>query len=154
MKVRVDKLESDNDYLLKQLRTRSGVPILYRGQEADLYPNEIQDLLMAILYDARKSVADDSRRAHVLDDLLETNEFENLAGKKSEELKKLLRGYKKMDGATKQKLKDLGFEISESGPHYKLQFGDDHRYLAVLPKTGSDHHGGMNAAQEIINRVF
>ena len=60
-----------------------------------------------------------------------------------------------MTGPVRSTLKDLGFEITEDGKHYKLVYYGDSRYWTTLDKTPSDKaHGGKNAAQTIIRDMF
>ena len=51
-------------------------------------------------------------------------------------------------------MKDLGFEITEEGKHYKVTYYGDGRYQTTYAKTPSDVRGGMNSAQQTINIVF
>ncbi|GMU46359.1 MAG: hypothetical protein AMXMBFR26_11410 [Porticoccaceae bacterium] len=51
-------------------------------------------------------------------------------------------------------LEEMGFSITEEGKHYKLTFQDDDRYTFTLPKSGSDHRGGLNAASDIGRLLF
>ena len=51
-------------------------------------------------------------------------------------------------------MKDLGFEITEEGKHYKLTYYGDDRYQATFAKTPSDFRSGKNDAQITINIAF
>jgi len=59
-----------------------------------------------------------------------------------------------MDRDTVRALETLGFSISDDGKHYKLTYMGDERYVFALPKSGSDHRGGLNAASDIGKRIF
>jgi hypothetical protein len=59
-----------------------------------------------------------------------------------------------MDAKTRRELESMGFSISEAGKHYKLVFHEDERYMLVLPKTGSDHRGGLNSASDFCRLLF
>lgn len=78
----------------------------------------------------------------------------DLAKKKRELLKELLRDYTHMDGKIKKALEHLGFSVSEEGRHIKMVFQGDDRYTFVLAKSGSDFRGGLNAASDISKRLF
>ena len=69
-------------------------------------------------------------------------------------MKNLLRGYRSMDAKTKNGLIEMGFDVAEDGKHYKLTFMGDDRYTFTLPKSGSDHRGGLNAASDISRLLF
>ena len=79
---------------------------------------------------------------------------ESLATSKRDELRELLRGYKNMTKDIRDGLKELGFSVSEEGKHFKLTFQGDERYTFSLPKSGSDHRGGLNAASDISNLML
>lgn len=66
----------------------------------------------------------------------------------------LLHNYNGMSGRTRQGLKDLGFEITEEGKHYKVTYYGDGRYQTTYAKTPSDVRSGINSAQQTINIVF
>lgn len=53
-----------------------------------------------------------------------------------------------------QELKDIGFEISEDGKHYKLTYFGDARYTIALAKTPSDYRSGQNNISIITKTVF
>lgn len=59
-----------------------------------------------------------------------------------------------MDSATQRNLKDLGFSTSSDGKHWKLTYNEDPRYSYILPKTGSDRRGSLNAISDIANIIF
>ncbi|MBR6382211.1 MAG: hypothetical protein IKS07_11145 [Lachnospiraceae bacterium] len=147
-------LTAENEGLRERCRRQERPPILYSGDEREFYPDEIRDLLLSILTDCRKTVGDETRRAHVIDDLLEANEYRRLSEKRAEKIKVLLSGYKSMNGALRQALTDFGFQISEDGSHYKLTYYGDPRYLFVIAKTGSDYRGGRNDAALISRTVL
>lgn len=131
----------------------SALPVLSYGAEKDMYPGEIRDLILRILKEVRKNTLDGSRRAHILDDLIVSNHYEAQSEKLEKMVKDLFRGYKSMDGAMRQKIKELGFTITEDGSHYKLTYHNDNRYMFTIAKTGSDYREGKNIAQTIIRTV-
>ena len=96
----------------------------------------------------------DSRREHVLKAVLNALPAAGIERAQRETLKDLLRGYKNMDNKTRKGLENIGFSIEEEGKHYKLVFQDDNRYTFTLPKSGSDHRGGLNAANDISKLLF
>jgi ribonuclease BN (tRNA processing enzyme) len=49
----------------------------------------------------------------------------------------------------KQRLQELGFEITEDGKHYKLTYYGDNRYFTSVAKTPSDNRTGNNTAGNI-----
>ena len=90
----------------------------------------------------------------VINDIISSNEYMAESERLEKMAKDLLISYKNMSGATRQGLKEMGFEISEDGAHYKVTYHGDGRYMTTLSKTGSDHREGRNIAQTIIKMVF
>lgn len=150
----VASLELENHGLRQKISEKDALPVLYFGKEADLYPGEIKDLLLRILSEQRKGTKDGTRRAHIIDDIIGSNEYIAESERLEKMTKDLLVGYKTMSGTTRQGFKELGFEISEDGAHYKATYHGDGRYMTTLAKTGSDHREGRNIAQTIIKMVF
>ena len=122
---------------------------LQTAPEQDLYPGELLDIVRDAVADAISRVPDDSRRQHVLQAIVQANEPTGEAEALRTRLKVLLRDYRNMDGKVSSALHDMGFELSEEGKHFKVVFQGDDRYTFTLPKSGSDHRGGLNAASDI-----
>ena len=121
--------------------------------ERDLYPGEIGDLVRNAIHDAATG-APDSRRVHVLRSILDANPATEEPNRFRTKLKELLRGSKTVDRRVRKGLEELGFDVSEGGKHYKLVFRGDPRYTFALPKSGSDHRGGLNATSKITRQLF
>ncbi|MDP1860787.1 MAG: hypothetical protein Q8K82_19075 [Gemmatimonadaceae bacterium] len=127
---------------------------LRTGREQDLYEGELVEVVRDALADAVQRVRADSRRQHILAALVEANHASDGASARREKLKQVLRDYRRMDAKTKRGLRELGFEVTEDGKHYKLVFQGDDRYTFTLPKSGSDHRGGLNACSVISCLLF
>lgn len=96
-----------------------------------------------------------SRRQHVLASILSANPApDDIARSMRERLKDILVGWRGMDARSRRELERIGFSITEDGPHYKLLYQGDDRYTFPLPKSGSDHRGGLNAASDIGRFLF
>lgn len=139
-----------------EARLASGTgSLLQTGNEQDLYPNEVFGIVRDAVAEAVTRVPADSRRQHVLAAVVEANPAnEDIGAAMREQLKQLLRGSKGMDAKMKRGLEEMGFSFTEEGKHYKLVFQDDDRYTFTLPKSGSDHRGGLNAAGDIGRLLF
>ncbi len=149
-----ERLRYENDGLNAKINRFDSVPVLVFGNEKDLYPGEIKDMLLTTIEESLIRFRDDSRRMHILKDLLEHNNFKHEAKEREAMIQKVMTGYRKMDGATRQILEEMGFVISSDGAHYKLVYCGDPRYATTLPKTGSDGaHGGKNAASIVTNML-
>ena len=124
------------------------------GDEFEFYPGEIKDLILDTLSEASKGIQPKSRRADVARDIIRNNDFKKLSQAKAEELKRILKNYDGMSSKTRQALKNLGFEITEEGKHYKITYYGDGRYQTAYSKTPSDGRSGKNSAQVTINMAF
>lgn len=151
----IESLKAENRGLHEKLQKMERIPLLYSGDETDLFEGEIHDLVMDILAEElRRRTTKDSRREHVLKDILENNEYRHILEKKREKVQKIFSSYTKMNAALRQEIKDLGFDIMEDGKHYKLVYYGDERYKTTISKTGSDHRGGRNMGSKITNSMM
>jgi hypothetical protein len=144
----IARLKSEVRKLEARSPMGSGVG-LRTGREQDLYPGELVGIIRDSLEDAATRVSLDSRRGHVLAAILESTEAGEIADVTRERLKSLLRGARTIDSKARRELEDMGFTVTEDGKHFKLVFQGDDRYTFSLPKSGSDHRGGLNAAGDI-----
>ena len=127
---------------------------LQLGTECDLYESEIMSIVCGTLEAEISNVVADSRTQHVLTALVAANPIPDERIRYREQIKATLRGYQKMDTKTRKDLEGMGFSISDAGKHYKLVFNDDERYTHILPKSGSDYRGGLNAAGDFSRLLF
>lgn len=132
----------------------SSARLLALGKEHDLYPHEIQDLVISVLQGAARNLKDGSRRQHIVHDLLEANSLNGESASIESQIKAAMRTYRDMDAKTRGLLNDVGFAISEDGKHYKITFRGDSRYMFALPKTSSDHRAGKNMVSDITSILF
>lgn len=124
------------------------------GVEQDLYESEIRDIIIDALKKATNSTTANSRRQHVLNDLLTHNVPCGQAEKVADEIKSLLKNYQSLNQSTRNSLAELGFDITEEGKHYKAIYQNDGRYTFSFSKTPSDHRSGSNLASDIKNKLF
>lgn len=148
------QLEYENQALKAKLDDTEHVPLLYMGEEFEFYAGEIKDLLLRFLDEGLKRLPADSRRSHLFRDLIDHNDYQAQSEKRAGRLEQLFRSYDRMDSRTRQALKELGFEITEEGKHYKLKYYGDKRYVFSCSKTPSDRRSGMNQAKKISRKVF
>lgn len=132
----------------------SGDGLFQSREERDLYPGESNDLLLEVLKTAKTYINEDSRRLHLVDDILNTTKPTGNMRSIEASLKSTMRTYRDMDSKTKASLEELGFSISGDGKHYKLIFRNDPRYTFVIPKTSSDFRSGKNSASDISKKLF
>lgn len=151
----IESLKAENRGLHEKLQKMERAPLVYSGDETDLFEGEIHDLVMDILVEElRRGTNKNSRREHVLKDLLENNEYQHLLEKKREKIQKIFRNYTRMTASLRQEIRDLGFDITEDGKHYKLVYCGDERYWTTIAKTGSDYREGKNIAATIVREML
>lgn len=151
---RIAALEQENYGLRNKIDGMDEVPLLYFGEEEELYDGEIREIVLDILSEHLKTQKAKSRRSHIINDLLENNEFQNIPEIKRTEIRKIFKGYSSLTTAMKQSLRELGFEIKSDHKHYKLEYYGDSRYIATASKTGSDCRAGENLISEITKNIL
>lgn len=98
-----------------------------------------------------------TRRADILDDILQFNNQEKvlkILEDRRQEVKKIFKDYKRMTPDMRKKLSNLGFDITEFGKHYRLKYYNDNCYVTTVAKTGSDCREGKNIASVIIKGML
>jgi len=133
---------------------QSSSGLLKVGIEQDLYEGEISDIAIDALRDSLRNTLEDSRRRHVLEDLLNHNELTGKGLHIQNEIKSIFRTYVSMDSKARSALEKLGFDLSEDGKHWKAVFQGDGRYTFSIAKTSSDHRAGKNMASDINKRLL
>ena len=144
----------ENQGLKAKLDSSEAVPVIYFGDEDELFQGEIKDMILGILSEALKNSAAKTRRSDVLSDIISKNNYEELLVKRAADIKLLFKDQRGMSGPLRQALRDMGFIISEEGKHYKLTYYGDGRYRVTVSKTPSDHREGKNTASTIIKNMF
>lgn len=151
---RNNTLTYENEGLKIKLDDAGRTPVLYMGDEFDYYQGEIKDLILEVLTDTLKNLPDDSRRAHVVRDIISHNDYQKLGEERAAKVKKLLNDYNGLTPKLRQALENLQMTITEDGKHYKVTCYGDNRYQTVLAKTPSDFRGGKNNVAEIISKIY
>jgi hypothetical protein len=130
--------------------------LVLHGNESDLYQGEIINIIMDMIERELKGMDENSRRRIVLEDLFEVNKTSQQSERDEIilEVKRLLKDYRSMTGKLKNDLEAVGFDIKEDGNHYKMYFRGERRCPVVLPKSGSDHRGGMNNISALKRQIF
>lgn len=163
LKVELEMQKEENQRLKKIIDERArgqtvsvSNGLISRGQEADLYPNEVREILMDILKTARANIIKSgTRRADVVDDILKANPVEGTPSIRAKALQAAFKGYVTMDNSIRKKLSDLGITSSAkiSNHHKAVYYGDD-RYKVSVSASCSDRRGGDNTAAEMIRQFL
>lgn len=158
---KIDALERENWRLRSQLQslnaargTSSDGGILQPGQEQEYYPGELTDAALEALEHGRGALHEDSRRRHIVDDLLTANERSGFEEAVVDHLKGALHAMDDFGGDERRALRDLEFAVEEDRRHVRATFKGDDRYAVTIPKTTSDSRTGRNLVSEIRNLLF
>lgn len=143
-------LRAENAGLNNKLSEMDEKPVIIIGNEEDLYPGEIKEMVLSILdHELKNCTQEGSRRGDVLTDIINNNDYKSISQDRKKEIQKILGNYNGMNTKVRKGLQDFGFEIEEDGKHYRLTYFGDERYKTTLAKTPSDNRGGQNIAHEI-----
>ena len=123
--------------------------VIYEGNEGD-----IREIILEILEDYSRNVQKDTRRDHIVTDLLENNNYGHIPAKRREQIKVALKGYKSLDGSLRGLLESIGFVITDDGKHYKWTYFGDHWYSVTIAKTSSDNRAELNMTSLIDNLLL
>ena len=141
---------------LTQKYGADGSGIFMAGSEVDFYIDERKFVVVdALRHYLTQACPSDSRRAHILKDILSKNEVGCTVEHELSELKVQFNGFRSLLPSMRATLAKLGFTIDESGSHVKLTWYDDARYTFTLPKSGSDGgRGGKNSYAAMKKLLF
>lgn len=152
---RVMALQAENQGLRAKYEQVSEIPLIYYGEEDELYEGEIKDHILETLQKQMQQVKKGTRKELILQDILESNELTGALEEKRAEIKRILKGYTKVGDSLKRDLKAYGFIITKDGGHYKLAYKGDSRYLFTMASSGSDsQRGGENLIGDIIRDML
>lgn len=149
-----DALTSENYGLRAKINSIDRVPVIFLGDEDEFYPGEIKEMILDVLDESLKTATQKTRRYDVLNDILEKNGYERVHDERERMIKNMFKDYKTLSGIMRQELKEIGFEITEDGKHYRLTYYGDDRYKTTIAKTGSDYREGKNIATTILRNMM
>jgi hypothetical protein len=147
-------LQMENQGLRSKLSGVEDVPILFLGAEEEFYQGEIKEMILDAVAENLKNVEQKTRRADVLNDVLQNNDYQRVGEERERIVKTMFKEYKTLTPSVRQQLQELGFEITEEGKHYRLTYYGDDRYKTTFSKTGSDWREGKNMASTIIKNMM
>lgn len=148
-----NQLSRDRKYKINNKYSEQDNYIKLKASEPDLYPKEKVEILLDILSSSINNVYQDSRRQHIIIDIINNNSSVYREEFKAE-VQKLFRDYKSMNSRMKQALEHMGFEVISDNKNYKIVFHQDSRYIVCFAKTPSDWRAGRNIARDICNLIL
>ena len=135
----------------------SGKTLLVYGQEIDLYPNEIKELIVKIVSNHFKScdLNSNSRKSVILKDFLEANLSEGKAESLKQQCKQIFVNYEKVTPKLEKQLREIGLIVKVTQNHNELKFIDDDRFKVTFSKSPSDKiRAGEKISIDIDNEFF
>lgn len=154
LRLRINELAVENQALKRKKASVEGTPILYAGNEKDLYPGEIKDMVLSVLSESLDNIQNRTRKKDIIQDVVDNNDYQKTGQKRAKEIKNTMKGYERMTSGIQKVLKDNGFEIVDTRNHYKVSYYGDKRYQTSLSKTPSDHRTGQNTTRNLVNMAF
>ncbi len=125
--------------------------IIIESGEEDFYNGERKDIIIDALTMYMNNVHEDSRRKHIVKDIVDLNSYHGDAKKIK---KNILRTLIDDKSNCQDRLSALGFEIISENNHLKLHWQGDPRYPIILSKTSSDINVAKKATRTIANKIL
>ena len=161
---KIKSLNIENENLKAELHSAksklydsdTSATLLCFGNEQDLYPDEIKDLILAMLNDyMHTSLSPDTRRYHVCQDIIGNNNFERKAEEKRSQIKTIMEKADKFSSRFQSDLENEGFRFSDVvNGHHTCSFMGDSRYTFTFASTASDHRTMKNTFSDISRTIF
>lgn len=143
---------------INEMLNADNAPLLYYGEEKDLYDNEQADIIIDILTDVLDKNIErahpEPRRKHILESILKRNKS---SGNLKERINTVERVFKKpkLSSQDKNDLKKAGVYIISEKSHYRLLLENNSRYYTTVAKTTSDKgHANKNVTSNIKRKFF
>ncbi|WP_410678181.1 hypothetical protein ACIO08_10315 [Avibacterium paragallinarum] len=150
----IEKLRYTKESLINKSTnsSKSDKPLLYYGNEIDLYENEIPELIIKSIefYSKAQQLNSNSRQKVILNDILEHNISNNKADFLKKQLQKAFKAYEKVDAKLEKTVNELGFEIKKTKGHNELKFIRDNRFKVIFSSSPSDK---VRAGKKISNDI-
>lgn len=122
----------------------------------ELYSDEMKYFLVTAakrsLNNIPREMRNNSRKAKMLEDIISNNPIKKEKKTRNRLLKEIKEILKEgtLDSKGRSRLKQMGFEISSDGKHYKISFGNA---FTSISKTPTDHRTGENAYSQF-KKIF
>lgn len=150
----MEKLAYENSGLRAKLDTNTAVPLLFMGNEDDFYQGEIKDFVLSAVKNELERTEAKTRKHDVLQDIMQTNDYQGTGKQRADEAKRLLSNYSGMTPKLRRGLEDIGY-VFDTSDHQKVKYYGDDRYTVIYASTPSDRgHGGRNNAAITVKKAF
>ncbi len=155
LKEKIEYLQRTNDALTAQLESlkvkKQASTICLSTDLTDFYIDEQHDFVLYVMREIASKMHNPDepkyRQYEILQSIINNNDITGENKRIIGELKRIFKPGFKWNSATKNKIKSLGFTISE-GDHNKITFHDN-KYMYTVASTPSDDRGIKNLMSEI-----
>ncbi|MBF0585317.1 hypothetical protein INT08_06665 [Prosthecochloris sp. N3] len=141
-------------YAIKKYSVDDDLSLFNLGNEQEFYKSEALGFVLDLLRDALKNIPEETRKYHLIRDIVDSNSSDGMAVEMREKIKAMFKTYDGMNAKIRNELSRMGFDVTEDGKHYKLVFKGDGRYTFSVSKTSGDHRSGKNLASKINQKLF
>ncbi len=129
--------------------------IIIYSHEANLYPNEIYEMIFNLIREELNRIPPEyKRRHHVLQSLLDCNFSEGNQTHIKQQIERLFSEYTGANKRLERELQDLGFQFFQGTNHHKIIWQNDSRYTFSFAKSPSDRRAGRNISRDLIHLLF
>lgn len=125
-------------------------------RERENWPGELKSMVILALQASLSGLPKDSRREHVVKDVLKHNEncLDELH-RRQEKIKTAFKSYSRIDERIKEVFRDNSITYDADGKHYRAICYGDPRYHITFAKTPSDsQRAGLNIATEFCKKLY
>lgn len=143
---------------LNQIKNDQNIPLIYQGNEPDLYEGEQHDILLEVLTDALCNIIPNDtptpRRRDIIKSILERNKPIGELDNRLQVIKQIFK-HPKLTTQDIANLEKNGLHLVSEKNHYKFTFMNKPCYYTTISKTTSDKgRGNKNTVAQIKKSFF
>ena len=129
-----NNIKSTYDKLSKNYNEKSYISNI-NSKEKEFYYKEKIDIVLEVLNQNINNITDNTRKYHIIRDILDNNNISEERTNIENELKRIFNKYDRFNNRMEQDLKGIGFEVVSQNEHIKVIYKRDSRYTFQLSKS-------------------
>lgn len=138
-----------NNFEMIKRKDVKGEALITRGGEKDFFMGEVRDFILSAVAKELSASVPNTRRAHVLQDILDSNGYGHLLENKKARIKAICEEYDGDLAAALPALDKEGYYLKSNDVHPKVEYYGDPRYTSVVSSTASDHRSWLNQISDM-----
>ena len=146
------QLEYQIEYLENIVNEQNEYPLLFKGNEKELYEGEQKDMILYLIQEELKTEKDPERIA-LYESILEENPKQGTRDMLFEEITRILMSCKDVNEKARNDLRKVGVCLEKKQKHIDGCFFNDQRYLITMSSTTSDINSNRQTIR-MIRKVF